>query len=295
VIVGGWLDWAKRVDGIADKVYSVANSGEGIACHSVVGEESEFEDGIPNRFFSTERDASGRYVPSAAASVMFVLRKSGELIQMYPVTTSTWTSGGFEGNTRYWAIEAEGGQYPDYGEKLTPEAAATFIRLVGEWEDHTGRSARPGDNILQHKQIAAKYGYDATACASDRYSEAWERIALGERWERDELSAEDKARLDRLERIVAGNHLTTEVWDGNIDDLVAVGIPAPIIGTTIFLTGEAALKYADRRDFSFALGVKMAQDDAAEAKQNIADHIANHAAGLASTVPAHTHKPGGVQ
>lgn len=183
MIVDGWLDWARRVDGIPDKVYSQPNSGIGIAVHSVVGEESEFEDGIPNRFFDTTRLPNGRYTDAAAASVMFVLRKDGELIQMYDVTKSTWTSGGYEGNTNYWAIEAEGGLYPNYGEQLTPEAEATFIRLVTEWEAYSGLKAEPNVNILQHRQIAAKYGYAPTACASGRYDTAWSRIAAGERYE----------------------------------------------------------------------------------------------------------------
>lgn len=264
MIVNGWIDWARHVFGIPDKVYSQPNKGIGIACHSVVGRESEFEDGIPNRFLSTDRLPNGRYTDAAAASVMFVLRENGQLIQMYPVTASTWTSGGFEGNTSFWAVEAEGGLYPDYGEKLTPAAEATFIRLVREWEAYTGLHASPGINILQHKDIAKLYGYDATACASDRYSNAWARVAAGES---GGLTVEEKERLARLERIVAGNHLTTEVWDGNVDDLKKLGFDNPIIGTVIGLEGEKALAYADMRGFSFALGLSLARDEAAEAKQ----------------------------
>lgn len=193
MIVDGWLDWATRVDGIPDKVYSQPNSGKGIACHSVVGQESDFEDGIPNRFFDTRRETNGRYIDAAAASVMFVLRKSGELIQMYDVSKSTWTSGGYEGNTSFWAIEAEGGLYPNYGEQLTPEAEATFIRLVTEWEAYSGLEAEPNVNILQHRQIAAKYGYAATACASGRYDTAWARIAAGERY--DDMTPEEVAAI----------------------------------------------------------------------------------------------------
>ena len=182
VIVNGFLDWATRIDGVADKIYSEPNRGIGIACHSVVGRESEFQDGVPNRFLSTEKTADGRYTASAAASSMFVLRESGELIQMYPVTASTWTSGGREGNTSFWAIEAEGGLYPNYGEQLTEAATEAFIRLVTEFEDHTGIPGIPDANILQHRQIAALYGYAPTACASGRYDTAWARVASGERY-----------------------------------------------------------------------------------------------------------------
>ena len=215
MIVNGFLDWATRINGVPDKIYSEPNRGIGIACHSVVGRESEFQDGVPNRFLSTEKTADGRYTASAAASCMFVLRESGELIQMYPVTASTWTSGGREGNTSFWAIEAEGGLFPNYGEQLTLKAQKTFIRLVTEWEAYTGLSAKPGVNILQHSQIAQKYGYAPTACASGRYAEVWERIAGGERYD-DMTPAEVEAIVRKVFDEYSSNYyrvLTTAYWD----------------------------------------------------------------------------------
>jgi hypothetical protein len=202
VIVNGWIDWTTHIPGVPDKVYSEPNRGIGIACHSVVGKETEFQDGVPNRFLSTEKTADGRYTASAAASSMFVLRESGELIQMYPVTASTWTSGGREGNTQFWAIEAEGGLYPNYGEQLTDAAADTFIRLVTEFEDHTGLPAIPDANILQHRQIAALYGYASTACASGRYDTAWARVASGERY--DDMTPEEREEHRALVTIMGG-------------------------------------------------------------------------------------------
>jgi hypothetical protein len=204
VITNGWLDWTTHIPGVPVKVYSEPNRGIGIACHSVVGRETAFQDGIPNRFLSTEgaiNPATGRFEFSAAAaaSCMFVLRESGELIQMYPVTASTWTSGGREGNTQFWAIEAEGGLYPNYGEQLTDAAADTFIRLVTEFEDHTGLPAIPDANVLQHRQIAALYGYAPTECASGRYDTAWARVASGERYgemTKAEIEAIVNERLD---------------------------------------------------------------------------------------------------
>jgi hypothetical protein len=215
MIVNQWLDWAIHFPGPADKVYSQPNSGEGIACHSVVGAEKDYEDGIPNRFLSLERTADGRYTPAAAASCMFILRRNGVLIQMYPVTASTWTSGGFEGNTKYWAIEAEGGLYPTYGEPLTLPAQETFIRLVTEWEAYTGLSAKPGVNILQHSQIAQKYNYAPTACASGRYAEVWERIASGERYD-DMTPAEVEAIVRKVFDESSSSYyraLTRAYWD----------------------------------------------------------------------------------
>lgn len=193
-IVDGFLDWAVRIDGIAEKTYSKPNSGEGIAMHSIVGQESEFQDGVPDRFLSTVKDANGRYTAYSAASCMFILRKNGTLIQMHPVTASTWTSGGPDGNTRFWAVEAEGGLNP-YTEPLTKAAEDTFIRLVTEWEQHTGRKALPGSNLLQHKEIAKKFGYAATACASDRYHNALVRILAGERYGGKEMTREEVEKL----------------------------------------------------------------------------------------------------
>ena len=202
MITKGWLDWTIHIPGPPDKVYSERNTGGGIACHSIVGAESDFEDGRPNRFISMDKTADGRYTPSAAASCMFILRRNGVMIQMYPVTASTWTSGGFEGNTGYWAIEAEGGLFPNYGEPLTLPAQEAFIRLVTEWEAYTGVSAQPGVNILQHSQIAQRFNYAATACASGRYAEAWERIASGERY--DQMTPEEREEHRALVTIMGG-------------------------------------------------------------------------------------------
>lgn len=194
MIVDGFIDWARRIDGHPLKVYSQPNAGLGIACHSIVGDLPNHS--IPSRFLSDDRNPDGSFTASAAASVMFILYRDGHLIQMYPVTASTWTSGGFEGNTRYWAIEAEGGGYPNYGEDLTKAAQDTFVRLVTEWEAHSGLTALPNLNILQHRQIAARYGYAATACASGRYDTAWSRIAAGERYG-DMTPAETQALIDQ--------------------------------------------------------------------------------------------------
>lgn len=181
MITNGWVTWAKKIPGVPDKVYSEPNSGIGFACHSVVGQESEFQDGVPNRFLSTEKDANGRYTLAAAASVIFILRKSGELIQMYPITASTWTSGGREANTNYIAMELEGGGYnPDgsknFREPMTDAQVESFVRLIRELEAHKGIKYIPNVNMLQHKQLAEKFNYDATECASDRYDRAYARL-----------------------------------------------------------------------------------------------------------------------
>jgi hypothetical protein len=208
ITADGYLDWARRDDSCPrDKVYTQRNSGQMIACHSIVGMEGPTEDGIPNRFQSTERLPNGRYTAYAAASSMFVLRLDGTLIQCYDIGASTWTSGSRDANCNAWAIEAEGGYYPDFGEPLTKAQEDTFVRLVTEWEAWRGKPAIPNifgarnPNIYQHKDLAAIYGSDATACASDRYAGAWKRVALGERWEDDMKADELNAAMTKREQL----------------------------------------------------------------------------------------------
>ena len=194
----GFITWAIRVDGIADKVYTQENSGNWITCHSIVGRESEFQDGIPNRFLSIAKNSDGTYTADAAASCMFILRENGELIQMHSIWSSTWTSGGREANCNSWAIEAEGGLFPNYGEKLTEAATLTFIRLVKEWETHTGKKAVPGITLKQHKDVAKEFGYLSTACASDRYSEAWARLEIEEEMTPTEFTEQFTINMGKL-------------------------------------------------------------------------------------------------
>jgi hypothetical protein len=76
-------------------------------------------------------------------------------------------------------------------------------------------------------------------------------------FEEDELSAEDKARLDAIEKVLNGGLPNViEDWNKNGNSL---------------LLGYAA------------------------EQQKLADHLANHAAGVTGAVPAHKHTPGGVQ
>ncbi len=251
MIVDEFLDWAERFDGPAEKQYAQPNSGIGIACHSVVGNLPGHT--IPGRFFD----------PNDQASVMFVLFKDGHVIQMYPVTSSTWTSGSFAANVGYWAIEAEGGGAPDYGEKLTPEAEESFIRIVTEWENHTGRKGIPNENILQHKQLVAKYGGGATACASDRYSNAWTRISAGERYG-DEVTREEYETL--MLAVFSGAEEATLPREERLTN---------------------AIYRADQRAQGLASSVA---DQSASAITIVQEHVLNHAAGVTGPVAPHQHE-----
>ena len=196
----GWLRHPLfvRVDGHPAKVYSQPNTGaNGLAFHSIVGEEPDFADGIPNRFLSDEREPSNpsRFSEMAAASCMFILRKRMPHVVMYPVTASTWTSGGPEANTTTWAMEAEGGLYPVFGEMLTEHQIQGVLVIATAWEQYTGRKLTPA-LMREHRVIAIDYGYKATACASGRYSEAQRRLAAGER---ATVTGEDQDDMTRAE------------------------------------------------------------------------------------------------
>ena len=173
IAANGWLDWTVHAPGIPDKTYSEPNRGIGLIGHSIVG---SYQAAI-GRFMSEQRDAAGWYTPYAAASVMFIACQDGEIIQCYPVTASTWTSGGREANTSYWAIEAEGGAPGNEREPLTDAQVAGILRLCREWEAaHPGEQVRPGTTFREHGEIARQFGYSATACPSNRYQRLYEAL-----------------------------------------------------------------------------------------------------------------------
>lgn len=174
----GWIHapFVQHIVGVPDKVYSQSNAATGMALHSIVGQESEFADGVPNRFLSEEKDSQGRYTPNAAASVQSVLRKFATIvpgyatwIQMYSLYGSTWTSGGREGNTTFMSIELEGGGAGNHGEPMNAAQVKSFVAVMRAIEDWRGIKFEYGKNMLQHKDIAQKFGYAPTACASNRY------------------------------------------------------------------------------------------------------------------------------
>lgn len=264
MIVEGFVSWASRRDGVPDKVYAERNRGLGLIGHSIVGRERRDQDGIPDRFLSTEKDAEGSYTANAAASCMFVLRLSGELIQMYPVWSSTWTSGGRVANTSYWAIEAEGGDDP-FDEPLNEAQVLTLLRLCDEYEAYTGRTVERGSTFREHGEIARELGYAATACPSNRYRTFYAALEAREKGEPG-MTPEQLARLELLERIVAGNGIEFE-------------------GKRI--TGAEALQVAASRGWSAFLGIKLLRDDvgALQAQGEV----------IIGGVPDHTHTAGGVE
>lgn len=222
----GWVDWAVRVPGVPDKVYSQSNSGLGLVGHSIVGNRAAAE----ARFFSEDRDAQGRYTAYAAASVMFEQLKDGTLIQMYPVWSSTWTSGGREANTSLWAIELEGGPPGNVSEPMTDEQVNSLLHLAHEWEQFTGLKCvrgGPEQKFWEHGEVAAKYGYGATSCPSGRYARFY--AALGgndvtrEEYENLVLafaSGSEEASLDRETRLTNAVYRINQIAQGERQSLL---------------------------------------------------------------------------
>lgn len=166
----GWLDWTQRVPGVPDKIYSAPNAGLGLCLHSIEGTVAA----AYARFLNTTKMSDGNYSPYAAASVMFINPKVGALIQMYPVTASTWTSGNSKANCSLWPVESEGVA----GEPLNLNQVAQMLRLAGEFEAaHPGEIMTRGNDanprtIFEHREVYAWATPNAgpTACPSGRYA-----------------------------------------------------------------------------------------------------------------------------
>lgn len=264
----GWLVGAVVRHGIPDKVYSEPNKGLGFALHSIEGTI----EGAIDRFLRTDKTVDGRYTVYAAASCMFINPKKGILIQMHPITASTWTSGSRSANTTLWAVESEG----RVGEPLNANQVANMMYLVSEWEAHTGKRAvrdvepfSMTKTIWEHNEVSDS----PTACPSGRYAPFY--AALTNR-EEDELTPEQAeflkwapARLSALEHALIGK-------TGN--EAKAALDKESSSGKTI--VGRVA-------------GLETGGDSVA--RSNINGHIANHARQPgANGIPPHTHKPGDV-
>lgn len=114
----GWFDWATRKPGIADKTHGVTNAVNVYIPHSAVG----YWPGFESRMWSTEKTGDGRYTDYAAASVHGWIPYSGEpkdVIQLYSVFDSCWSSGKYAINSRAVAFENEGGAPGRESEALT--------------------------------------------------------------------------------------------------------------------------------------------------------------------------------
>ena len=185
-VTSGWLDWAERDPGPADKVYRQENAAIGYIPHSMVG----WMAGWRSRLFSTDRREDGRYTPYAAASVHGAILLNGSVIQHYPFTASCWASGSFAANTQFVAFENEGGPPGKESEPFTDEQVTSNVRIIRElaaWKGWTPR--RPtgkqdrGATLYEHRECV-RFGSAPTACPSGRIP--WATILR--RLERDDMA-----------------------------------------------------------------------------------------------------------
>ena len=174
----GWLTWADRRAGPADKIYSEANAVTGYVPHSAVG----YYPGWLSRLDSRERLPNGRYTDYAAASVHGFILFDGTVIQHYPFSASCWASGNRYANTHFVAFETEGG-YPDNNQPLTHQQMMSHVRIIHELRSWKGwvprRPANAGDGtatLYEHRECVQLWGGGATACPSNRFAPIWGRI-----------------------------------------------------------------------------------------------------------------------
>ena len=175
----GWVEWATRRDGPANKVYSQANRQQGIVLHSVEG-------WLTGAFGELDK-------PERQASWHFTLGLDGTLYQHYRLVASCWASGNVEANTRYVAMESEG----IAGTPLTEAQVATAKRLLQELG-----FAKRGVDIWEHREVwdLSEPNAGPTACPSDRYEPLY--AALEDEVSREEYEALAR-RVETLELAMA--------------------------------------------------------------------------------------------
>lgn len=105
----GLFDWMHQVPGPRDKVYSDANTAEGLVIHDAVG----YLNGWYSRLFDLSK-VGNRYTDNAAASVHGIYLDEidpatgdAKTIQHYSIFKSCWASGSRYANTKFNAFETE--------------------------------------------------------------------------------------------------------------------------------------------------------------------------------------------
>lgn len=207
MIVDGWVDWAKRRPGPANKVYAEKNKRLGICLHSMEG-------WLEGSFRELDK-------PDRQASWTFSLSLTGDLYQHYSVDSSIWASGNFKANTSYVALELEGlASMPINAPQLK-----TLMRLLLELG-----YTEPGVTIREHRQVWNLETPNAgpTACPSERYAPLY--AALKE--ENDMTTDEVNALIDK--RIKA------------LQDSGALASTTDVLSCVAQIAGSEPLTYSDK-------------------------------------------------
>lgn len=152
----------------------------------------------------------------------WTVKRNGHAYQHAPVMARTVHA--HAGNPRGPGGESEG----LWNMPLTPEQVATWRRIHADMAQFTGRIyTRDNGGYLEHRQVGP------TGCPSERYAPLWASYEEGE----DEMTPEERIRLERLERLVGANGYD---WVNETGDFVRK-------------TGEAALQQLDADGRSLAL------------------------------------------
>lgn len=216
ITVDGWFDWMDRDPGPADKTYSAPCASEIVVFHDAVG----YYPGWMSRLKSTARDAHGRYTPYAAASVTgWLPYKAGvKPIQHYPIGKSCWASGSYFLNVYGNAFENESS--PGYGtwDPHNPPPQSDWqvecaARIERDLSEHFGRPAgywrRPVSAAdmeateYEHRETI-RWGGLYSSCPNGRIR--WADIAARRDGQEDDMTPEQDARLQRIEKELADIH-----------------------------------------------------------------------------------------
>lgn len=152
----GWLTFAQRVPGPANKVYAQQNAVRGMALHSAEG----WYAGSLAELQKADRQASW----------CLFLKLTGDLVQHYPITASCWAGGNVAANTTLVSLELEG----KAGTAINAEQIATLRRVVDTIGKHAGWTPSrklPVRTLWEHREVWdwASPNAGPTACPSGRY------------------------------------------------------------------------------------------------------------------------------
>lgn len=157
MITNGIADWAVWRPGPPGKVFPAVNQMQGLVCHSAEG----YNAGNFGELDKPERQASWHFTNSL----------DGTFYQHYPITASCWTSGNYEANTRYFAVESEGQASVDG--PLNDAQVRNLMRLAADLVPVGVTLTRdPATRTLwEHNEVATRWSPNAgpTACPSHRY------------------------------------------------------------------------------------------------------------------------------
>lgn len=154
ITADGWFDWAERLPGPSEKVWSGTNEIAGVVFHSAVGSLQ----GVVNVVFGPVENQR---------SVTGVISYQGRFIQFYPVTACPWANGSRVLNITLLGFEFEGGRDTPatVSEPLLPQqedAAARILRDLAAYKRVGVDFWQRPTTLKEHREI------HATACPSGR-------------------------------------------------------------------------------------------------------------------------------